>query len=65
MIPSSILAADNEKVIDLLTRISPAAWQHQHFLGHYAFRGNRHSIDLDAILTGELLGVFMVCVPSD
>ena len=54
---SRYLAAGNEKAIDLLRRISPAAWQHLHFLGHYAFRGKRHSIDLEAILAGELLGV--------
>ncbi|PLY42151.1 Tn3 family transposase [Janthinobacterium sp. ROICE36] len=54
---SRYLAAGNEKAIDLLRRISPAAWQHLHFLGHYAFRGKRHPIDLEAILTGELLGV--------
>lgn len=54
---SRYLATGNEKAIDLLRRISPAAWQHLHFLGHYAFRGKRHSIDLEAILAGELLGV--------
>ena len=31
-------------------RISPAAWQNLHFLGHYAFRGKRNTIDLAAIL---------------
>lgn len=46
------LATDNQKAVDLLRRISPAAWQHLHFLGHYAFRDKRHPIDLDAILAG-------------
>ncbi len=42
--------ADNRKALELLKRISPVAWQHIHFLGHYAFRDNLHPIDLDAIL---------------
>ena len=46
------LATGNEKALDLLRRISPAAWQHLHFLGHYAFRDKRNPIDLDAILAG-------------
>jgi hypothetical protein len=46
------LATGNEKALDLLRRISPAAWQHLHFLGHYTFRGKRQPIDLEAILAG-------------
>jgi TnpA family transposase len=46
------LATGNEKALDLLRRISPAAWQHLHFLGHYAFRDKRNPIDLEAILAG-------------
>lgn len=46
------LATGNEKALDLLRRMSPAAWQHLHFLGHYAFRDKRPSIDLEAILAG-------------
>jgi TnpA family transposase len=49
---SRYLATGNEKALDLLRRISPAAWQHLHFLGHYAFRNKRHPIDLEAILAG-------------
>jgi TnpA family transposase len=49
---SRYLASGNDKALDLLRRISPAAWQHLHFLGHYAFRDKRHPIDLDAILAG-------------
>ena len=49
---SRYLATDNEKALDLLRRISPAAWQHLHFLGHYAFREKRQPIDLEAILAG-------------
>jgi hypothetical protein len=44
------LATGNEKALDLLSRISPAAWQHLHFQGHSAFKGNRNSIDLEADL---------------
>lgn len=46
------LTAGNEKALELLRRISPAAWQHLHFLGHYAFRDKGKPIDLDAILAG-------------
>ena len=49
---SRSLATGNEKAMDLLRRISPAAWQHIHFLGHYAFRDKRTPIDLEAILAG-------------
>lgn len=43
-------AASNQKALELLKRISPVAWQHIHFLGHYAFRDKQHPIDLEAIL---------------
>ncbi len=46
------LTTGNEKALDLLRRISPAAWQHLHFLGHYAFRDKQNPIDLEAILAG-------------
>jgi TnpA family transposase len=46
------LTAGNEKALELLRRISPAAWQHLHFLGHYAFRDKGKPIDLEAILAG-------------
>ena len=46
------LAQGNDKALDLLRRISPAAWQHLHFLGHYAFRNKGTPIDLEAILAG-------------
>ena len=44
--------AGNQKALDLLKRISPVAWQHIHFLGHYAFRDNKNPIDLEALLAG-------------
>jgi len=44
------LAVGNDKAIELLRRISPAAWQHLHFLGHYTFTGKRNPIDFEAIL---------------
>jgi hypothetical protein len=49
---SRYLSAGNEKALDLLRRISPAAWQHLHFLGHYAFRDKRNPIDLEVVLAG-------------
>ena len=42
--------AKKEKFLGLLKKISPVAWQHIHFLGHYLFRDHRHPIDLEAIL---------------
>jgi len=43
-------ATGNEKVIALLQKISPVAWQHIHFLGHYDFKNNRNPIDFEAML---------------
>ena len=37
-----------QKLLDMLKKISPVAWQHIHFLGHYLFRGNKRPIDLEA-----------------
>ncbi len=42
--------SSNEKALELLRRMSPAAWQHLHFLGHYSFRDKRQSIDLETML---------------
>jgi TnpA family transposase len=39
-----------QKLLDMLKKISPVAWQHIHFLGHYLFRGNKRPIDLEALL---------------
>ena len=46
------LSTGNYKALYLLRRISPAAWQHLHFLRHYAFRDKRNPIDLETILAG-------------
>ena len=43
-------AAGNQKALELLKKISPVAWQHIHFLGHYAFRNNHNPIDVEAML---------------
>ena len=43
-------SASSEKAVALLQKISPVAWQHIYFLGHYAFRNNRNPIDLEAML---------------
>jgi hypothetical protein len=40
---------DKEEVLEQRKKISPVAWQHIHFLGHYLFRDNR-AIDLETIL---------------
>ena len=49
-------ATGNQKAPQSLKAISPVAWQHIHFLGHYTFRNNRHPIDLDALLANVTLG---------
>ncbi len=49
-------ATGNQKAPQSLKAISPVAWQHIHFLGHYTFRDNRHPIDLDALLANVTLG---------
>jgi TnpA family transposase len=48
-------AAGDQKALGLLKKISPVAWQHIHFLGHYDFRGSQNPIDLDALLSGVSL----------
>jgi hypothetical protein len=48
-------AADDQKAIRLLEKISPVAWQHIHFLGRYLFRGNRHPIDVEVLLADVAL----------
>ena len=42
--------ADQENFPEMLRTISPVAWQHIHFLGHYPFRDSHHPIDLEALL---------------
>jgi hypothetical protein len=41
--------AEKENFLEMLRKISPVAWQHIHFLGHYLFRDGQ-PIDLEAIL---------------
>jgi TnpA family transposase len=48
-------SADDQAAVLRLRKISPVAWQHIHFLGRYLFRGNRHPIDLDALLAAAIL----------
>ena len=36
-------------------KISPIAWQHIHFHGHYTFCVSRHPIDLDAMVANLTL----------
>jgi len=44
------LEVGNPKMLRVFRKISPMAWQHIHFLGHYTFCENRKPIDLDALL---------------
>jgi TnpA family transposase len=42
----------NPKDLAMIKKVSPAAWRHIHFNGHYTFRGRAEVIDLDAIVAG-------------
>ena len=44
------LQKDDSKAIEKLKRISPVAWDHTYFQGHYTFYANKSPIDLDAII---------------
>ena len=44
----------NLKALERFKRMSPVAWQHIHFLGHYLFK-ERHPIDLETLLVGVKL----------
>lgn len=56
MLYERAVGEDNQKALARLKHISPVAWQHIHFLGHYVFRGNKNLIDLEAMLANILLG---------
>lgn len=45
-------AAGNSKALERLRRMSPVAWRHIHFLGHYLFKDQQNPIDLAALLAG-------------
>ena len=49
-------ATSNTKALDLIKRMSPAAWRHIHLNGHYTFRSDGQIIDLDAIVAGLEVG---------
>jgi TnpA family transposase len=48
-------AEGNQKALARLKKISPVAWQHIHFQGHFIFAGDK-IIDLDAIINNVFLG---------
>ena len=47
-------AEGNQKSLNLLKKISPVAWQHIHFQGHFIF-SEEHLIDLDEIIKQLML----------
>jgi len=49
-------ASGNTKAVELITRISPAAWRHILLNGHYTFQSSGKMIDLDTLLDGLDLG---------
>lgn len=40
----------NEKVINMLTNLSPVAWRHIQLAGHYSFGDQKFTIDLESLL---------------
>ena len=48
-------AEGNQKALARLKKISPVAWQHIHFQGHFIFAGDK-IIDLDTIINNVFLG---------
>ncbi|MBC3911107.1 hypothetical protein [Undibacterium umbellatum] len=49
-------ASGNTKAVELITKISSAAWQHILLNGHYTFNSGGKMIDLDVLLAGLDLG---------
>jgi TnpA family transposase len=48
-------AEGNQKALEILRKISPVAWRHIHFQGHFIF-SEEHIIDLDEIIRKLTLG---------
>ena len=49
-------ANGNAKAVELITQLSPAAWRHILFNGHYTFQSGGKMIDLATLLDGLELG---------
>jgi len=49
-------AGSNAKALELITKISPAAWRHILLNGHYSFQSDGKMIDLDALIARVDLG---------
>jgi len=45
----------NKKALVLLKKISPVAWRHLHFDGHYTFCSDKNLIDLEAVIANLVL----------
>jgi len=50
-------AEGNLKALAILKKISPVAWRHIHFRGHFIFSNNTKIIDLDSIVRNLVLQV--------
>ncbi|KTD12286.1 transposase Tn3 [Legionella hackeliae] len=50
-------AEGNFKALSILKKISPVAWRHIHFRGHFIFSNNTKIIDLDSIVRNLVLQV--------
>jgi TnpA family transposase len=48
-------AEGNHKALAILKKISPVAWQHIHFQGHFVFSSNAKIIDLEAMVSKVVL----------
>lgn len=49
-------AIGDKKTLEMLKKISPVAWRHIHFLGHYLFSDENKLLDLDALIEKLVLG---------
>jgi hypothetical protein len=41
---------NHQKVLNFIKKISPAAWRHIHFQGHFIFAADGSVIDLDEVI---------------
>ena len=46
---------NNQKGLAMLKKISPVAWRHIHFQGHFIFTEDGKVMDLDAIIKNLVL----------
>src|SRR5262249_31603558 len=50
MLSSFLDRNPSKKLLKILKKISPVAWQHIHFTGHFTFYDHKRKIDIDKII---------------